>query len=300
MKGKEICLLVGLFLLPTLALASPIENIRVIEPLPEVIIAGQTYPIEILFDNSADSYVPLIVNLVITEYSGLPNLAVWYEDFSMSSSINGFQLDCIEDLINNGTFNCYNGTEEYWIPPKKVDNRLLINIKSKPNLIPSNYTFTLSLLTEEEVVIVYLRLPRTLIRPTQTYNIFLSLTYPDGTPIMGLAQDDFELFYDGDPLNKATIKNFNEKEEGEYHFVIEAPEEGDHTLTIVITFDSYTGTAEKTITVKKGKLEQSSSHASISVKPSSTTDTSSTFGVADLITGMLTAIGRLIKLFYRI
>ncbi len=125
----------------------------------------------------------------------------------------------------------------------------------------------------------------------------MNLTYPDVTPITGLDQDDFELFYDGNPSNKATIKNFNEKEEGEYHFVIEAPEEGDHTLTIVITFDSYSGTAEETITVKKGKLEQSSSYASISVTPS---DNDSTFGIADLITGMLTAIGRLIKLFYRI
>lgn len=89
--------------------------------------------------------------------------------------------------------------------------------------------------------------------------------------------------------------------EGEYHFVLQAPEEGVHTLKIVITFDSYSGSTEEIITVKKGKFDKLNSHASISVEPSENqeppTSSYANFIIANIMRGML-AIGRL--MFFRV
>ena len=177
MKKLIIFALIGLLMIPTLANAefwgiSWYKNYKVEKNITPSIVAGSTDTIEVSFKNPTPSIGNLVAVLNVNEDSG--NYPVWLGDFKVRAELNSTSLyepnisssystDCVEG--ENGTFYCFNLTEMNCIPIGKKfmicfpfpnpqgsfivlpgsENELTFYVTFNPALIPSNYSFNVTL-----------------------------------------------------------------------------------------------------------------------------------------------------------
>lgn len=140
MKKAMIIASICLLLIPSMVFAS--VSLECPDPLvPSIITAGETYEIPCKVENTESEATSAYLRLNISETMG--ESAVLTGDFKIIASLNGTSLKCTEN--DNGDFSCFNGLEEYLFDKAKYS--LSLNVTSEPNLIPSDYAFTLSLLT---------------------------------------------------------------------------------------------------------------------------------------------------------
>ncbi|MBU1173484.1 MAG: PKD domain-containing protein [Proteobacteria bacterium] len=135
-----IVLTIALILIPGVHAGNPIENIAVVQDLPDEIVAGNTYEMIITFDNVAQESVPFIVEITVTcEEAPLDLGEVLIEEIKL----NGNGLTCIED--DPGFFI----TVEVNLDAES-SNELSITVSSLINLMPGTYDFDIVLGSEVE------------------------------------------------------------------------------------------------------------------------------------------------------
>jgi SAM-dependent methyltransferase len=145
MKNRSL-LVVVIFLLVGIvpSLASATVDITCPDPLlPDSIIAGSTYSVSCSLDNKENVAKPIFVKFEAMEST--EEFPVWLNDFSITATINSTLLNCIEKT--NGTFYCYSVSEGNEYELNSGISTLHLNITSKLNLQPSDYDFSLSILT---------------------------------------------------------------------------------------------------------------------------------------------------------
>lgn len=126
----------------------PVQNITItpIQGFPTSIVAGSTYTVRYLLNNTGNEAVTMFVNMNVSNRNYPVNLG----EFFVSMWINSSRLNCSERMP--GSFHCYNKTSEYGLA-RKSGNELYINFSSVPNLYPDkNYTFTLGILTQNPLI----------------------------------------------------------------------------------------------------------------------------------------------------
>lgn len=146
MKRKIMIALIGLVLIPSIAFAS--ISLECQDPLlPVNIVGGETHEIICTLENMESVDKSMYVRLIIEETT--ETLPVWFGDFEVSASIDSDVLVCTESETVYGNFSCFADEEgtEYMLPPDT--HSLNINVTSEPNLWPSEYNFTLAVLTTE-------------------------------------------------------------------------------------------------------------------------------------------------------
>jgi hypothetical protein len=143
---KIMLFFISLLLIPNLVLAT--FEIKCSDPLlPKNIIADTIYSFSCALKNDEGVVKPVFVELNITEKTG--TFPLWLNDFSIGAEINSDSLNCTEKI--NGTFYCYNGTEENEYEINPGISMLNLNMTSKPNLYPSDYIFSLSVFTNSPI-----------------------------------------------------------------------------------------------------------------------------------------------------
>jgi len=177
MKKILLMLLITLLLVPTLANASFFgiswyKDYKVEKNISESIVAGSTDTIIVSFKNPTPFIGTLIAVLNVEENSG--NNPVWLGDFKVRAELNSTSLyepnisnsystDCTE--LENGIFYCFNLSEMNCTPIGKKfmiclpilkpegsfivlpgsKNNLTLYVTFNPALIPSNYSFNITL-----------------------------------------------------------------------------------------------------------------------------------------------------------
>ena len=131
-----ILLAITIALIPSVYAEYPIENLEVVQGLPGTLVAGNTYCMNITFDNVAHETVALTIHITVTgEDLGSDEILI------NEVELNGVVLDCNED--EPGFFTAEG------VLTATFHNRLDITVSTKINLMPGNYTFEVDLLGEE-------------------------------------------------------------------------------------------------------------------------------------------------------
>jgi len=134
-----IVLVLAFTLTPGVHAKSPIDNVEIVQDLPENIVAGSTYEMIITFDNVAEESVPLIVEITVT----CEEAPLGYDEIIVKEvKLNNDILDCTEE--DPGFFRTEEGTLK-----AESSNELSITVSSLVNLMPGTYTFEIDLLGEE-------------------------------------------------------------------------------------------------------------------------------------------------------
>jgi PKD repeat protein len=129
----------ALAMIPGVHAKSPLENVVVVQDLPEKIVAGSTYEMIITFDNVAQESVTLIVEITVTcKEAPLGYGEVIIEEIKLNNNL----LTCTEEYP--GGFRTDEGTLV-----AESSNELRIKVSSLVNLMPGTYTFEIDLLGEE-------------------------------------------------------------------------------------------------------------------------------------------------------
>lgn len=115
--------------------------------LPVSMSAGETHEISCTLENLESVDTSMYVRLEIEETA--ETLPVWFGDFNVSAVIDSDILECIEYVEPNGTFSCYDGAEDIEYSLTTGEHSLKLNVTSEANLWPSEYNFTLAVLTTE-------------------------------------------------------------------------------------------------------------------------------------------------------
>jgi len=176
MKKLLVALLIAFLLIPSSANAlfgiSRYKDYKVEKNISESIVAGETDTIVVSFKNPTPSIGTLIAVLNVEEGSG--NHPVWLGDFKVRAELsstslyepnlsNSYSTECME--LENGTFYCFNLSEMNCKPVGKrfmvcfpilkpegsfivlpgSKNTLTFYVTFNPALIPSNYSFKVTL-----------------------------------------------------------------------------------------------------------------------------------------------------------
>jgi len=129
-------LAVAIVLIPSVYAEYPIENMKVVQDLPDTMIAGNSYEMIITFDNVAKESVPLTIHIMATGVDLNKD-----EVFIDKAELNGDPLEC--DEVEAGFFTTDG------VVGSSSHNRLNVNISTAINLMPGDYTFKIDLLGEE-------------------------------------------------------------------------------------------------------------------------------------------------------
>jgi len=209
MKKLLLILLVGLFLVPSLANAkswgvSWYKDYTVEKNITPSVTAGSTDTIIVSFKNPTPSIGTLIAVLNVKEDTG--NHPVWLGDFKVEATLNSTSLyepnisysyptDCIE--AGNGTFYCFNLTGMNCKPAGKKfmicfpipkpegsfivlpgsKNKLTFYVTFNPALIPSSYTFNVTIYNDILIPLIEDPVPNSTIAGEPTlFNASLSDT----------------------------------------------------------------------------------------------------------------------------
>jgi len=137
-----LVLTIALVLIPNVYAEYPIENIKIVQDLPENMVAGSSYEMIITFDNIAkDPITPIVKITVTSEIPGAPIIG-YNEIFIDKINLNGIDLTYEQDTP--GVFTTEEGTVA-----ANSHNELSIIIKTAINLMPGAYTFDVNLMGEE-------------------------------------------------------------------------------------------------------------------------------------------------------
>lgn len=129
-------LAITIALIPSVYAEYPIENMVIVQDLPGTLVAGNTYCMNLTFDNVAKETVALTIHITVTgEDLGFDEILI------NEVELNGAVLDCNED--EPGFFTAEG------VLTATSHNRLDITVSTKINLMPGNYTFEVDLLGEE-------------------------------------------------------------------------------------------------------------------------------------------------------
>jgi PKD repeat protein len=134
-------LTLALILIPGVNAEYPIEDVVVVQDLPDVMIAGSSYEIIITFENVAKKAIyPIVKITVISE----PPIIGDDEIFIDEINLNGFDLMYTQE--SPGVFTTVEGTVA-----ANSHNELSIILYTAVNLMPGAYTFEIDLMGEKIV-----------------------------------------------------------------------------------------------------------------------------------------------------
>jgi len=139
-KACLTLLLAGVLLLfiPVAYAGNPISNLEVVHNLPETIVAGNSYEVEISFLSIARESLPVVVELNVTcEEAPLGEGEILLDEARLNDVYLGF-----EEILPG-----YFISEEGTMLPLST-NSLTMTISSVVNLMPGTYSFTISLFSE--------------------------------------------------------------------------------------------------------------------------------------------------------
>lgn len=133
-------LAVAIALIPSVYAEYPIENLEFDQDLPGTLVAGNTYCMNLTFDNVAKEIVALTVNITVTSE---PPIIGYKEIFIHEINLNGFNITY--EQKSPGVFT----TTVAGTLAANSHNKLDITISTAVNLMPGVYTFEVDLLGEE-------------------------------------------------------------------------------------------------------------------------------------------------------
>ncbi len=141
-KSIVLIVLVLAMMIPGVYAKNPIENIEIIQDLPDVLIAGNIYEMLLAFDNVVVETIPLVVEILVTS----EDLPLGYGEILVEEiSLNNGELFFTDiDEIDPGFFR----TEDSTLSGGSSNN-LTIVISTLFNLAPGTYVFEVNLLGEE-------------------------------------------------------------------------------------------------------------------------------------------------------
>lgn len=120
----------------------PLPGLHVVKPLPSEMVAGDTYEWIVAFVNPKSETGLMNVTLEITEKHG-----VGFGEFTVEGKLESYDNPPREHTYKTLTFTETNGGifQSNQNPIDKRFNTITIKITLKPNLMPSKYTFTLTI-----------------------------------------------------------------------------------------------------------------------------------------------------------
>lgn len=132
-----IILVLSLTSIPSVNADNPLDNITVVQDLPDALVAGNTYIMIITFDNVAPDTINFAVEVTVDCI-----VPLGYNEVFINLTLNNDVLTCVESSPG-----FYESSEDYL--PKQSSNILKIKVRTAVNLQPETYSFTFDLLAEE-------------------------------------------------------------------------------------------------------------------------------------------------------
>ena len=151
----------------------PLENLQIVDNLPENLIAGNTYETVITFENKATTDLEPTIEVTVTG-----DVPIGFNEVMICIKLNSNELTCIETVagyfVAEGTI------------PAKSQNTLNVMVSTVVNFMPGTYLFTINILGEEIK-------SKPIVIPTPTGNLKpIANAGPDQTVFV-----DDEVFFDG-------------------------------------------------------------------------------------------------------